>query len=95
MFTFYQFPDDKSWLGDGFLKPADILLINNHNHPDTHIEDPVHLIPRDLAAFLDQSEKRRDCPGFRIDDCVHGPGKDTRDIFDEATPGQVRQSFDW
>ncbi len=87
-------PDDKSLFGDGFLKPANILLIHNHHHPDAHVEDPIHLLRGNLAAFLDQAEKRWDCPGLCVDDCIHVFRQDTRDVFDEAAAGQVGQCFD-
>src|SRR5436309_2354377 len=61
---------------------------------DSHVENTVHLVGRNAAPLLKETEQRRVLPRAPID-LGRAPFRQrTRHIFGDAAPGDVREAFD-
>ena len=69
-------------------------LRDHEDHPDSHVENLVHLLSRDSAATLDQPEYRRDLPRRCIDQSVASGREYARQIIDQAATGDMCGALD-
>src|SRR5215207_5841614 len=47
-----QFTDDKRWFWNGCLKTTGARSIYNDNHANSHVENAIHFVHREVAQLL-------------------------------------------
>ena len=68
---------------DGF-GPGD-----DEGHADAHVEDLIHLVFGDFAAFLDEAEDFGDLPGVFADGGAAGFREDAGEVIEQSATGDV------
>ena len=67
----------------------EVLLRDDHDKANAHVEDTVHLVMVDLALALDELEDCRDLPRIAVDLGIDGLREDPRDVVGEAAARDV------
>ena len=71
-----------------------LFFRDDEGHADAHVEDLIHLVFGDFAAFLDEAEEFGDLPGVFADGGATGFREDAGEIVEEAATGDVGGSVE-
>ena len=71
-----------------------LFFRDDEGHADAHIEDLIHFVFGDFAAFLDEAEEFGDLPRIFADGGAAGFGQDAGEIVEEAAAGDVGGSVE-
>ena len=71
-----------------------IVGCDDHGHADAAVEGARHFVRRDVAAFLEQGEQRRQRPAAGIDDGVATVRQNPRNILEKSAAGDMRKAVD-
>src|SRR4051812_26085696 len=66
----------------------------NDHHADTHVKHLIKLLFAHTALFSKQLKNREGLPRVLPDDNIAVARKDSRNVVDKSTPGDMRQTFD-
>ncbi len=71
-----------------------LFFRDDEGHADAHVEDLIHLVFGDFAAFLDEAKEFGDLPGILADGGAAGFGQDAGEIVEETAAGNVGGSVE-
>ena len=66
-----------------------LFFRDDEGHADAHVEDLIHFVFGDFAAFLDEAEEFGDLPGIFADGGSAGFREDAGEIVEQPAAGDV------
>ena len=85
--AFGDFSDEEAFgLGEDFFGFG---ARDDEGHADAHVEDLIHLVFGDFAAFLDEAEDFGDLPGVFADGGAAIFREDAREVVEQPAAGDV------